>query len=237
MCRLVGDYCTILLSAMGVLVLVRHGQSQWNLENRFAGWTDISLTPQGQKDAAVAAHHLQDFHFDLAFTSKLRRASETLHIILQELQQKDVSVTADLVLNERHYGDLQGLNKAELAAKYGQDQVYRWRRGYSDQPPGGESIEDCVERVTPYFLEHILPEVHTGKSILVVAHGNSMRPMVKYLENLSPEKTATMEIGLCTPYIYWFDGKTMVKKEIREIPGIVTKGASQTEVTVQEGRV
>lgn len=224
------------MPGMGVLVLVRHGQSQWNLENRFAGWSDIPLTEQGQKDAAIAAHHLQDFHFDLAFTSKLQRASGTLHIILRELQQ-DIPVIVDPILNERHYGDLQGLNKAELAAKYGQDQVYRWRRGYSDRPPGGESIEDCVARVTPYFLEHILIEVYAGKAVLVVAHGNSMRPMLKYLEGLSLEKTATIEIGLCTPYIYWFNGETMTKKEIREIPGIVTKGASQTEASVKEGRV
>lgn len=222
---------------MGVLVLVRHGQSQWNLENRFAGWTNIPLTEQGRKDAATVTRHLQDFHFDMAFTSKLQRAEETLQIMLQELQQQDVPIIADSVLNERHYGDLQGLNKAELAAKYGQDQVYRWRRGYSDRPPGGESIEDCVARVTPYFLKHILPEVHAGKSVLVVAHGNSMRPMVKYLDDLDSQTTATMEIGLCTPSVYWFSGKTMTKKEIREVPGIVTKGASQTETSVKEGRV
>lgn len=222
---------------MGVLVLVRHGQSEWNLENRFAGWTDIPLTKQGRKDAAMVASHLRDFHFDEAFTSKLRRASATLTIILRELQQEGIPVTADAALNERHYGDLQGLNKAESAAKYGQEQVYRWRRGYRDQPPGGESIEDCVARVTPYFLAHILPHVHAGKSILVVAHGNSLRPMVKELESLSPLKTATMELGLCTPYIYWFHGKTLAKKEVREIPGIVTKGASQTESTVKKGRV
>lgn len=222
---------------MGVLVLVRHGQSQWNLENRFAGWTDILLTEQGRKDAATVARHLRDFHFNEAFTSKLQRASDTLQIILYELQQEGIPVVSDPVLNERHYGDLQGLNKAELTEKYGQKQVYRWRRSYSDRPPGGESIEDCVARVTPYFREHILPVVHAGRSVLVVAHGNSMRPMVRYLEHLSPKKTATIEIGLCTPYIYWFDGKTMTKKEIREIPGIVTKGASQTDATVKEGRV
>ena len=234
---MVVHYCTILLSAMGVFVIIRHGQSQWNLENLFAGWSDIPLTEQGRNDAAVVAHHLQDFHFDVAFTSKLQRASETLHIILQELQRQCVHVIADQSLNERHYGDLQGLNKAELAAKYGQEQVYRWRRGYSNRPPGGESIEDCVKRVTPYFVEHILPEVVAGKTVLVVAHGNSMRPMVKYLEDLDAPTTATMEIGLRTPYIYWFEGGRVAKKEVREIPGIVTKGASQTEAIVHGGRV
>jgi len=221
---------------MGVLVLVRHGQSQWNLENRFAGWSDIPLTAQGREDAAAMARHLRDFHFDAAFTSKLQRASETLRIMLRELQQ-DIPVIADAALNERHYGDLQGLNKAELAQKYGQDQVYRWRRGYGDRPPNGESIEDCVKRVTPYFVEHILPEVVVGKTVLVVAHGNSMRPMVKYLEDLDVSTTATMEIGLCTPSIYWFEGGRVAKKEVREIPDIVTKGASQTEAIVTEGRV
>jgi 2,3-bisphosphoglycerate-dependent phosphoglycerate mutase len=221
---------------MGVLVLVRHGQSQWNLENRFAGWSDVPLTAQGREDAAAMAGHLRDFHFDAAFTSKLQRAAETLRIVLRELQQ-DIPVVADTALNERHYGDLQGLNKAELAAQYGQDQVYRWRRGYSDRPPNGESIEDCVKRVNPYFVEHILPEVTSGKTVLVVAHGNSMRPMMKHLEQLSPEETAVMEIGLCTPYVYWFDDGLVVKKEVREIPGIVTKGASQTEVIVKGGRV
>lgn len=222
---------------MGVLVLVRHGQSQWNLENRFAGWMDISLTEQGRKDAVIVARHLQDFHFDEAFTSTLQRASETLIIILRTLQQEGIPVATDAALNERHYGDLQGLNKAELAEKYGQTQVYRWRRGYRDQPPGGESIEDCVARVTPYFREHILPAVHAGKSVLVVAHGNSLRPILKELEGLSPSKTATMELGLCTPYIYWFKGKTLSRKEVRDIPGIVTKGASQTDASVKEGRV
>ncbi|MBI1934750.1 2,3-bisphosphoglycerate-dependent phosphoglycerate mutase [Candidatus Peregrinibacteria bacterium] len=222
---------------MGILILVRHGQSQWNLENRFAGWSDIPLTEQGRNDAAMCAQHLRDFHYDLAFTSALQRATETLRIILCELRQEGILVTADPALNERHYGDLQGLNKAELAAKYGQDQVYRWRRGYGDRPPNGESIEDCVKRVTPYFVEHILPEAVAGKTVLVVAHGNSMRPMVKYLEDLDSPTTATMEIGLCTPYIYWFEGERIIQKEVREIPGIVTKGASQTEAIVQEGRV
>lgn len=222
---------------MGILVLVRHGQSQWNLENRFAGWSDVPLTEQGRCDAAACARSLKDFAFDCAFTSILQRAAETLRIMLRELRQEGVPVRADAALNERHYGDLQGLNKAELAQKYGQEQVYRWRRGYSDRPPGGESIEDCVARVTPYFLAHILPEVAAGKTVLVVAHGNSMRPMVKYCENLDPTMTATMEIGLCTPHIYWFEDGKVAKKEIRDVPGIVTKGASQTEVTVKGGRV
>jgi 2,3-bisphosphoglycerate-dependent phosphoglycerate mutase len=222
---------------MSVLVLVRHGQSQWNLENRFAGWTDIPLTDQGRKDAATTAQHLKEFQFDLAFTSKLQRASESLAIALRELGQTEISVIADAALNERHYGDLQGLNKAEMAQKYGQEQVYKWRRGYSDRPPNGESIEDCVKRVTPYFLKHILHEVHAGKNVLVVIHGNSMRPMLKHLENLDPQATATLEIGLCTPYIYTFEGTQLVKKEVRQIPGVVTKGASQTEKRVEEGSV
>lgn len=224
---------------MSVLVLIRHGQSQWNLENRFTGWTDVPLSERGEKDAHTAGKVLRQkgFHFDVAYTSRLIRASETSRILLEELGQSSISTIADAVLNERNYGSLQGLNKAESAAKFGQEQVSKWRRGYSTRPPEGESIEDCVARTTPYFVEHILPHVHRGENVLVTAHGNSMRPMVKYLENLSPEETASAEFGLCTPYVYYFEGKKMTKKETIEVPGIVTKGASQTEESVKEGRI
>lgn len=224
---------------MAILVLVRHGQSQWNLENRFTGWKDVPLSARGEKDAHRAGKVLREkgFRFDIAFTSRLIRASETSRILLEELGQSSISTVMDAALNERHYGSLQGLNKAESAAKFGQEQVYQWRRSYSMRPPEGESIEDCVQRTTPFFVEHILPRVFEGKNVLVTAHGNSLRPLVKYLENLSPEETASAEFGLCTPYVYHFEGKKMTKKETIEIPGIVTKGASQTEKSVEEGRV
>lgn len=222
---------------MGALVLIRHGQSQWNLENRFAGWTDVPLTSQGEKDAATAARHLTDFRFDCAFTSRLQRAAKTLEIMLRELKQTGIPVTADSALNERHYGDLQGLNKAETAAKYGQEQVLLWRRSYSTRPPNGESIEDVGYRVLPFTRWTILPLVSAGKTVLVTASGNSMRPIIKWFDGLDDDTAATLEVGLCTPYIYSFEGEKLVKKEKREIPGIVTKGASQTETSVTEGRV
>lgn len=221
---------------MGILVLIRHGQSQWNLENRFAGWSDIPLTEQGRKDAAKTGEAIREFAFDRAWTSRLVRATETLDVILKTLKQKP-RIENDSALNERHYGDLQGLNKAETAAKYGQDLVYQWRRSYATRPPNGESIEDCDRRTLPVFRQFIMPDVAAGKTVLVAAHGNSLRPIIKFLENLDPDTAATMEIGLCTPYIYWFDGEKVTKKEVREVPGIVTKGASQTEMKVQEGRV
>jgi 2,3-bisphosphoglycerate-dependent phosphoglycerate mutase len=214
---------------MSALVLVRHGQSQWNLENRFAGWSDIPLSPNGEKDAAVTAGYLKDMHFDIAFTSRLQRASRTLEVFLESWKKKDLPVTFDSALNERHYGDLQGLNRAQTAAKHGQEQVMLWRRSFAVRPPHGESIEDCVRRVTPFFLQYILPHISAGKNVLVVAHGNSLRPIMRSLENLNDDDTAKREIDLCTPYIYTFEGDKMTKKEIREIPGIVTKGGTTVE--------
>lgn len=221
---------------MNHLVLVRHGQSQWNLENRFTGWTDVPLTPQGQKDAITAASVLKDLRFDFAFTSRLLRANQTLDAFLSTLKLK-VPVEKDSALNERHYGDLQGLNKAETATKYGQDQVKLWRRSYATRPPNGESMEDCERRTLPFFLQYVMPLLNDGKNVLIVAHGNSLRPIMKHLESMSPEDAASMEIGLVTPYLYTFDGEKVVSKEIREVPGIITKGSSTTEKSVEGGRV
>lgn len=222
---------------MSVLVLIRHGQSQWNLENRFTGWTDVPLTDRGRADAVKTAAALKDFHFDVAFTSRLQRAADTLTIILDGLGQKSVPVTVDSALNERHYGDLQGLNKAETAAKYGQEKVLQWRRSYAVRPPGGESIADTALRVLPFLRGYILPSVHAGKNVIVTASGNSMRPILQWFDGLDDDATAAMEVGLCTPYIYHFEGEKMVRKEVRDVPGIVTKGASQTDTKVEEGRV
>ncbi|MBI3331378.1 2,3-bisphosphoglycerate-dependent phosphoglycerate mutase [Candidatus Peregrinibacteria bacterium] len=222
---------------MAFLVLLRHGQSQWNLENRFTGWIDVPLTEQGKADAKKTGKALKDLRFDHAFTSGLVRAQDTLSIILEELDQTNIPIEKDKALNERHYGDLQGLNKAEMAAKYGQEQVKLWRRSYTTRPPNGESHEDCEKRTLPYFLEKILPLLASGKNVLVAAHGNSLRPIIKYLDHMDPEAAAEMEIGLCTPYIYTFEGKKVVKKEMREVLGIVTKASSTTEKRVEKGRV
>ena len=222
---------------MGTLILIRHGQSQWNLENRFTGWTDVPLTPQGEKDAAACAKAIKEFRFDRAYTSLLQRAQKTLDIILKELGQQTIPVDRDSAFNERHYGDLQGLNKAETAAKYGQEQVTLWRRSYSTRPPNGESVEDVGYRVLPLVRWSILPQVHAGKTVIITASGNSMRPIIKWFDGLDDTTAATMEVGLCTPYIYMFEGEKLAKREVRQVPGIVTKGASQTEATVKEGRV
>lgn len=221
---------------MSTLVLIRHGQSQWNLENRFTGWSDVPLTDQGRKDAKKVGAALTEFTFDAAWSSRLKRANETL-VLLFEGMGRSCPAEFDSALNERHYGDLQGLNKAETAEKYGQEQVKLWRRSYSTRPPNGESMEDCERRTTPFFLQYILPLVQSGKNVIVAAHGNSLRPMMKHLENLDPEKAASMEIGLCTPYIYTFDGKKLVKQEVRQVEGIVTLGASTTQAKVEGGRV
>jgi 2,3-bisphosphoglycerate-dependent phosphoglycerate mutase len=222
-----------------MLILLRHGQSQWNLENRFTGWTDVPLSERGAADCEKAGKVLQDrgVRFDIGFTSRLRRASDTLRIILKILGQEDIPIEIDSALNERHYGDLQGLNKAEIAEKYGQEQALLWRRDYFVRPPNGESIEDTALRVTPFFMHYILPLVQQGKSVFVAVHGNSMRPMIKYLDGLTPEEAGKMELGLCIPYVYFFEGKKMVKKETWEVKGVVTLGASQTQKEVKEGRV
>lgn len=221
---------------MSTLVLLRHGQSQWNLENRFTGWTDVPLTEQGEKDAAKAAEVLKEFTFDIAFTSRLQRASKTLDIILDVLGQHP-PIERDSALNERHYGDLQGLNKVETAEKYGQDQVTLWRRSYSTRPPNGESIEDVTYRVMPLFRWTILPLVQSGKNILVSASANSMRPIIQFFDGLTNDETATFEVPLVTPYIYTYEGEKLISKERRDVPGIVTLGASQTQKTIQSGRV
>ena len=224
---------------MGTLILIRHGQSQWNLENRFTGWTDVPLTKRGREDAVRCGKALRAYSFDIAFTSRLLRATETLDIILQECGQTGMSVVQDSALNERHYGDLQGLNKAETAAKHGAEMVQLWRRSFFTRPPGidGESMEDCERRTRPFFTHYMLPHIRSGKTVISSIHGNSMQPIVKFLEELEPEAAATLEFGLCTPYVYTFEGETVVHKEEIAVPGIVTKGASIKEKRVEEGRV
>lgn len=204
---------------MAYLALMRHGQSIWNLENRFTGWTDVPLTDAGRQEAERAGHLLHDIPVDRAFTSTLQRAQETLAIILRVLHRDEIPVTKDSALNERNYGDLTGMNKDEAAARFGADQVHRWRRSWDDRPPGGESLADTDARAFPFFRDHILTRVTAGGDVLVVAHGNSLRAIVKEIEGLIPEQVLSLEIATATPYIYTLDaGGRIVHKEIRTPP-------------------
>ena len=189
---------------MALLVLVRHGESQWNLENRFTGWIDIPLTEKGRQEARRAAEKIRDIHFDRAYTSVLQRATESLDIILQVIGQQGIPVAYDRALNERHYGDLQGLNKAETAEKFGKKQVHLWRRSYDVAPPGGESLKDTAARTLPYFEAHILPDLHAGKNVLVSAHGNSLRSIVMQLDQLTREQVIELNLATGVPIVYEF---------------------------------
>ena len=187
---------------MALLVLVRHGESQWNLENRFTGWVDVPLTDTGRREAARAGTVLQGTRFDIAYSSVLQRANETLDIILRELAQSDLPVVKDQALNERHYGELQGLNKGETAEKYGAEQVHIWRRSYDVPPPGGESLKDTAARTLPYYDRVIAPQIAAGKNVLVVAHGNSLRSIVMQLDQLTREQVLELNIPTGVPIVY-----------------------------------
>ncbi len=193
------------MTTYGELVLVRHGQSLWNLENRFTGWTDVPLTEAGEAEARHAGELLKDYHFDQAFTSALIRAQATLRIILEVTGQTDLPIERDAALNERNYGDLQGLNKAETALKFGDEQVHIWRRSYDVAPPNGESLKDTRERVIPYYDQHIEPLLKRGKRILVVAHGNSLRALVMVLDNISSRDIPDLNIPTGAPLRYLID--------------------------------
>lgn len=197
------------------LCLLRHGQSQWNLENRFTGWVDVPLTDVGRREARQAGERLaaQDIRFDVAYTSVLSRAIETLDIAQQALGQTSLPVHQDEALNERMYGDLQGLNKAETAAKFGEEQVHIWRRSYDVPPPNGESLKDTQQRALPYYHSHIEPDLKAGKNVLVVAHGNSLRAVVMALEHLAPDEVLKLEIPTGIPWLYRLgDGLTIEEK-------------------------
>lgn len=214
------------------LVLVRHGQSQWNQENRFTGWKDVDLTDQGRAEAARAAELLKEagFEFDVAYTSVLKRAIRTLWTILDGMDQMWIPVIRNWRLNERHYGALQGLNKAETAQKYGDEQVLIWRRSYDTPPPPmdrdderyagklrvyreltneqiplSESLKDTVDRFVPYFDAEIAPQIRAGKQVLIVAHGNSLRALVKHLDNVSDEEILKLNIPTGIPLVYELD--------------------------------
>ena len=190
---------------MARLVLLRHGESQWNLENRFTGWVDVPLTPRGVQEARNAGDKLRGFTFDRAFTSVLERATETLRLALDAIGQSNIPIEKDKALNERMYGELQGLNKAETATKYGEAQVKIWRRSYDVRPPGGESLKDTAERVLPYYERTIRPYLLKGETILVAAHGNSLRALIMELEQLSREQVLELNIPTGAPLLYELD--------------------------------
>ncbi|MBO0661059.1 2,3-bisphosphoglycerate-dependent phosphoglycerate mutase [Jiella sp. MQZ9-1] len=198
-----------------ILVLVRHGQSEWNLKNLFTGWKDPDLTDKGVEEAKSAGRKLkaEAFEFDAAFTSELSRAQRTLDLMLGELGQSDLPITRHLALNERDYGDLSGLNKDDAREKWGEDQVHIWRRSYDTPPPGGESLKDTGARVWPYFIHDILPKVMAGGTVLVAAHGNSLRSLVMALDGLSPEEIVGEEIATGIPIVYRLNADTTVAEK------------------------
>jgi 2,3-bisphosphoglycerate-dependent phosphoglycerate mutase len=190
---------------MAKLVLLRHGESQWNLENRFTGWIDVPLSPKGEQEAKAAGQKLAGIKFDRAYTSVLKRAIDTLAIVLEVIGQTGLPIEKDKALNERMYGELQGLNKAETAQKYGEHQVKIWRRSYDIAPPGGESLKDTANRVLPYWEQNIRPHLLAGENILVSAHGNSLRALVMQLDQLSKEAVLELNIPTGAPLLYEFD--------------------------------
>jgi 2,3-bisphosphoglycerate-dependent phosphoglycerate mutase len=195
-----------------LLVLVRHGQSDWNLKNLFTGWRDVGLTEKGIAEARAAGKRLkaQGLRFDTAFTSALVRAQRTLDLVLEEMGETNITVFKDQALNERDYGDLSGLNKDDARKKWGEEQVHMWRRSYDVAPPGGESLKDTAARVLPYYIQDILPPVLRGDNVIVVAHGNSLRALVMVLERLSPEKIVGREIATGVPLIYRLNADSTV---------------------------
>ncbi len=202
---------------MSVLMLLRHGESQWNLENRFTGWVDVPLSPKGEQEAREAGEKLKQYTFDMAFTSVLKRAIDTLMIVLEIIGQKKMPIEYDKALNERHYGALQGRNKAETGKIYGEAQLKLWRRSYDVPPPSdvtelnpdgiSESLKDTAARTLPYFNTRILPEVLKGKNVLVAAHGNSLRSIVMHLDGLSREEVIELNIPTGVPLLYLYDEK------------------------------
>lgn len=222
---------------MGKLVLVRHGESRWNLCNRFTGWIDVPLSKEGIREAERCAMHCKKYEYAAAFCSDLTRAQETLLIILSVQERTaifqhhddpryskwikhsnrcnggDVPVFASAALNERYYGILQGMEKGAAEKKYGKDRVYAWRRGYYDRPPRGESLEDTYQRMRPYFMKYILPRVRRGENVIVTAHGNALRTAIKHLEGISDEQIASVDLPEATPLVYDYRSPKFVRIE------------------------
>lgn len=201
-----------------ILVLVRHGESEWNKLNLFTGWRDVDLTEKGVEEARKAGVLLkgEGLRFDIGFTSALKRAQRTLDIILGETGQTDLPIIRDQALNERDYGDLVGLNKDDARKRWGDEQVHIWRRSYDISPPGGESLKDTAARVLPYYQSHILPEIEAGKSVIVAAHGNSLRALVMVLDKLAQEQVLQLNLATGVPLVYRLnsDGSIIEKREL-----------------------
>ncbi len=224
------------------VVFLRHAQSSWNLENRFSGWADVGLTESGVQEAREAARLLMKagHRFDRAYTSRLKRAEDTLSIVLREMQHPPVPIERDWRLNERHYGALEGLNKQAIAEQYGQEQFQRWRRGYADRPPmlgwgdgrhprfdarymdvetmelpTAESLADVSHRLVPYWEVEIVPRIHQGEQVLIVSHGNTLRALVKYLEHMDDREVERLEIPTARPLVYEFDEEMRIRTRYR----------------------
>ena len=196
----------------GTLVLVRHGQSEWNLKNLFTGWRDVGLTELGVTEAKTGGEALAatGIKFDIAYTSALKRAQNTCQIILDCVGQPNLETIKDQALNERDYGDLSGLNKDDARKRWGDEQVHVWRRSYDVAPPGGESLKDTAARVLPYYIQDILPRVLRGERVLMSAHGNSLRALVMVLDHLSPQEIVKREIATGVPLIYRLNADSTV---------------------------
>ncbi len=200
-----------------LLVLVRHGQSEWNLKNLFTGWRDVDLTPQGIDEAKSAGRKLKakGLTFNVTYTSALKRAQRTLDLMLDELGQTGLPITRDQALNERDYGDLSGLNKDDARKKWGEEQVHVWRRSYATAPPGGESLRDTGARVWPYYIHEIQPHVMRGEGVLISAHGNSLRALIMALDGLTPDEVVKLELATGVPVIYRLNAdSTVASKDV-----------------------
>ena len=201
----------------GILVLVRHGQSEWILKNLFTGWRDVDLTEQGHSEAISAGQKImaKGLKFDIAFTSALQRAQKTCQHILDEVGQGTLKTVRDEALNERDYGELSGLNKDDARKKWGEEQVHIWRRSYATQPPGGESLRDTGARVWPYYMHTMQPHVLRGNTVLVAAHGNSLRALIMALEGISGDEIVKLELGTGVPIVYHLNSdSTVASKEV-----------------------
>ena len=198
---------------MSKLIILRHGESEWNKLNLFTGWEDVSLTDQGKIEAKLAAFAIQNLKVDVnhAYTSALKRAKDTLEIVLYILK-KDIPIISDQALNERNYGSLTGMNKDEARNKWGDEQVKLWRRSYDVSPENGESLKDTCERTIPYFKKNILPKLYDGENVIITAHGNSLRSIIMYVEELSEEEIISVEITTGIPIVYEYENKNIIKK-------------------------
>lgn len=202
------------MSKHASLVIVRHGQSEWNALNKFTGWVDVDLAPKGLAEAKEAGETLNGYKFDAAYTSMLKRAQRTLDFILEGTGQTDIPVTKNEALNERMYGELQGKNKDEAREEFGAEQIHIWRRSFDTPPPGGESLKGTADRVLPYYTAEIEPQLKAGKDLIIAAHGNSLRALIMHLEKLSPEEILQTEVPTGKPRIYEFDADlNVIRKE------------------------